>query len=76
MLDILKPVIPEGYCILRLLSCYLHLDSLIGLDVHTDRSTQMIKDELARFNDALQVSVTITVYLFLITRIPIIYVGL
>ncbi|KAG6369714.1 hypothetical protein JVT61DRAFT_13640 [Boletus reticuloceps] len=51
-----KNSITEGYALLRMLKCYLELDALIGLDVHTERTLSMIKSELLIFNDILKVS--------------------
>ncbi|KAG6370447.1 hypothetical protein JVT61DRAFT_12066 [Boletus reticuloceps] len=45
---------PEGYCLLRMLGTYLRIDSLIGLDVHTDKTLAMIDEELVVFGDELQ----------------------
>jgi len=38
-----------------MLSTYLQIDSLIGLDVHTDEMLAMIEKELLVFSDELQV---------------------
>ncbi|KAI5981970.1 hypothetical protein EDD15DRAFT_2182044 [Pisolithus albus] len=49
-----KNRMPEGYCLLHILASYLELDSLIGLDVHTERTIEMIEAELLRFSGALK----------------------
>ena len=41
---------------LRMLSIYLQIDSLIDLDVHTDKMLAMIEEELLVFGDELKVS--------------------
>ncbi|KIN98026.1 hypothetical protein M404DRAFT_31712 [Pisolithus tinctorius Marx 270] len=43
-----------GYQLLRMISSYLRLDTLIGLDVHTEKTLGMIKDELLIFRDELK----------------------
>ncbi|KAI6154539.1 hypothetical protein EDD17DRAFT_1764827 [Pisolithus thermaeus] len=54
-LDVLtKDKAPEGYCPLHVLASYLGLDSLIGLDVHMEKTIEMIKAELLRFSGALK----------------------
>ncbi|KAI6008905.1 hypothetical protein F5J12DRAFT_936001 [Pisolithus orientalis] len=45
---------PEGYCLLCILASYLQLDSLIGLDMHTERTIEMIDAELLKFNNKLR----------------------
>ncbi|KAI5993201.1 hypothetical protein EDD15DRAFT_2388095 [Pisolithus albus] len=49
-----KTATPEGYCLLRVLASYLQLDTLIGLDVHTERTIGMINTELLEFDNALK----------------------
>ncbi|KAG2753584.1 hypothetical protein P692DRAFT_201705525 [Suillus brevipes Sb2] len=44
----------EGYHLLHVICSYLELDSLIGLDVHTERTIAMIEDELLVFSAALK----------------------
>ncbi|KAI6103321.1 hypothetical protein EDD17DRAFT_1778697 [Pisolithus thermaeus] len=54
-LDVLtKDKAPEGYCLLHVLASYLELDSLIGLDVHMEKTIEMIEAELLRFSGALK----------------------
>ncbi|KAI9574141.1 hypothetical protein HD554DRAFT_2228583 [Boletus coccyginus] len=54
-LDVLTEVSsPEGYRLLRMLGIYLRIDSLIGLDIHTDKTLAMIEEELLVFSDELQ----------------------
>ena len=48
-----------------MLGTYLQIDSLIGLDVHTDETLAMIERELLVFSDELQVR-----QLFSSLRIP------
>ncbi|KAI6038298.1 hypothetical protein EDC04DRAFT_2868477 [Pisolithus marmoratus] len=45
---------PEGYSLLHILASYLELNSLIGLNIHTESMIEMIKAELLRFNRALK----------------------
>ena len=52
----MKAACPEGYLLLGLISSYLQLDSLIGLDIQTDRTLSAIETELLVFNERLQVS--------------------
>ncbi|KAF8123035.1 hypothetical protein EV363DRAFT_1550073 [Boletus edulis] len=55
LLDVLTQASsPVGYRLLRMLGTYLQLDSLIGLDVHTDKTLEMIEKELIVFGDELQ----------------------
>ncbi|KAF8548228.1 hypothetical protein OG21DRAFT_1479277 [Imleria badia] len=55
LLDILTQASsPVGYRLLRMLGTYLQLDSLIGLDVHTDKTLEMIEKELIVFGNELQ----------------------
>ncbi|KAI5998520.1 hypothetical protein F5J12DRAFT_906856 [Pisolithus orientalis] len=49
-----KAACPEGYLLLGLISSYLQLDSLIGLDIQTDRTLSAIETELLVFNERLQ----------------------
>ncbi|KAI5989534.1 hypothetical protein EDD15DRAFT_2171237 [Pisolithus albus] len=49
-----KDQTPEGYRLLHILTSYLELDSLIGLDVHTEKTIDMIESELLRFDRALK----------------------
>ncbi|KAI6146925.1 hypothetical protein BKA82DRAFT_35708 [Pisolithus tinctorius] len=44
----------EGYQLLRMLRSYLELDSLIGLDVHTDRTLELIEREQLVFGSELK----------------------
>ncbi|KAG2132824.1 uncharacterized protein EDB93DRAFT_1242892 [Suillus bovinus] len=44
----------EGYRLLHVICSYLELDSLIGLDVHMERTIAMIEDELLVFGAALK----------------------
>ncbi|KAI6017728.1 hypothetical protein BKA83DRAFT_4058855 [Pisolithus microcarpus] len=44
-----------GYQLLRMICSYLKLDTLIGLDVHTEKTIGMIEDELLVFRDELKV---------------------
>jgi len=46
---------PEGYQLLYVISMYLQLDSLIGLDVHTEGTLAAIKVELLIFDTKLKV---------------------
>ena len=39
-----------------MLECYLELDALIGLDIHTEHMLSVIESELLIFNDILKVS--------------------
>lgn len=52
-----KQSVPEGYVLLQMLQIYLELGSLIGLNVHVERTLSMIESELLRFNEALKVSI-------------------
>jgi hypothetical protein len=45
----------EGYRLLWMLESYLQLDSLIGLDVHTEETLIAIETELISFGEGLQV---------------------
>lgn len=45
----------EGYQLMRLLRSYLELDSLTGLDAHTEKTLDMIENELLVFRNELQV---------------------
>lgn len=47
---------PEGYHWLCMLSTYLQIDGLLGLDVHTDETLSTINQEILVFGNALQVS--------------------
>ncbi|KAG1851702.1 hypothetical protein F4604DRAFT_1883568 [Suillus subluteus] len=49
---------PEGYQLLRVISTYLQLDSLIGLDVHTEGTLAAIEAELLVFDTELKAYVT------------------
>ncbi|KAI5996912.1 hypothetical protein F5J12DRAFT_907015 [Pisolithus orientalis] len=49
-----KAACPEGYLLLGLISSYLQLDSLIGLDIQTNRTLSAIETELLVFNERLQ----------------------
>ncbi|KAI6148872.1 hypothetical protein BKA82DRAFT_22629 [Pisolithus tinctorius] len=51
---LMKAACPEGYLLLGLISSYLQLDSLIGLDIQTDRMLSAIETELLVFNERLQ----------------------
>ncbi|KAG1718469.1 hypothetical protein EDB19DRAFT_1837996 [Suillus lakei] len=44
---------PEGYCLLHVICSYLQLDSLIGLDVHTEQTLAMLDAEFLVFDAAL-----------------------
>ncbi|KAI5981570.1 hypothetical protein EDD15DRAFT_2391765 [Pisolithus albus] len=44
----------EGYQLLRMLRSYLELDSLIGLNVHTDRTLELIEKEQVTFEKELK----------------------
>ncbi|KAG6370485.1 hypothetical protein JVT61DRAFT_11971 [Boletus reticuloceps] len=44
----------DGNKMRDLAKCYLELDALIGLDVHTERTLSMIESELLVFNDILK----------------------
>ena len=46
---------PEGYWLVRMLRSYLQLDSLIGLNIHTESTLAMIEEELLVFNKELKV---------------------
>ncbi|KIK93461.1 hypothetical protein PAXRUDRAFT_12641 [Paxillus rubicundulus Ve08.2h10] len=55
-LNVLTPAAsPEGYLLLELISSYLQLDSLIGLNVHTESMLTNIEVELLIFNRRLKV---------------------
>ncbi|KAI6024319.1 hypothetical protein EDC04DRAFT_2606499 [Pisolithus marmoratus] len=45
---------PAGYQLLRMMHSYLQLDSLIGLDVQTEKTIGMIENELIVFRDELK----------------------
>ncbi|KAL4067263.1 hypothetical protein V8B97DRAFT_2025108 [Scleroderma yunnanense] len=45
---------PEGHLLMSLISSYLQLDSLIGLNIHTDCTLSAIEAELLVFNERLQ----------------------
>ncbi|KIK94441.1 hypothetical protein PAXRUDRAFT_12044 [Paxillus rubicundulus Ve08.2h10] len=49
-----KQSVPEGYTLLQMLQIYLELNSLIGLNVHMERTLSMIESELLKFNEALK----------------------
>ncbi|KAI6156008.1 hypothetical protein BKA82DRAFT_3967167 [Pisolithus tinctorius] len=49
-----KSITPEGYQLLRVIRSYLQLDSLIGLDVQTERTINMINDEILTFDQTLK----------------------
>ncbi|KAG2037875.1 hypothetical protein BDR03DRAFT_933870 [Suillus americanus] len=49
---------PEGYQLLCVISTYLQLDSLIGLDVHTEGTLMVIEAELLVFDTELKAYVT------------------
>ncbi|KIK35236.1 hypothetical protein CY34DRAFT_17146 [Suillus luteus UH-Slu-Lm8-n1] len=54
-LSVLKrQVSPEGYRLLQVIRSYLQLDSLIGLDVHTERTLEMIDAEFLVYDAALK----------------------
>ncbi|KAG2140569.1 hypothetical protein DEU56DRAFT_870910 [Suillus clintonianus] len=54
-LSVLKrQVSPEGYRLLRIICSYLQLDSLVGLDVHTERTLQMIDAKFLVYDAALK----------------------
>lgn len=48
---------PKSYQLLWLLHSYLELDSLIVLNMHTERMFEMIKNELVVFGDELKVRI-------------------
>ncbi|KAI6032391.1 hypothetical protein EDC04DRAFT_2605208 [Pisolithus marmoratus] len=45
---------PAGYWLLCMIHSYLQLDTLIGLDIHTEMTICMIKNELLLFRDKLK----------------------
>ncbi|KAG2075570.1 hypothetical protein BDR04DRAFT_1114740 [Suillus decipiens] len=45
---------PEGYCLLWVIHSYLQLDSLIGLDVHTERILALIDAKFLVYDTALK----------------------
>ncbi|KAI5990357.1 hypothetical protein EDC04DRAFT_2873066 [Pisolithus marmoratus] len=47
---------PAGYQLLHMMCSYLQLDSLIGLDIQTEKTIAMIENELIVFRDELKVS--------------------
>ncbi|KIO12120.1 hypothetical protein M404DRAFT_19970 [Pisolithus tinctorius Marx 270] len=49
-----KSITPEGYQLLRVIRSYLQLDSLVGLDVQTERMVNMINDEILTFDQTLK----------------------
>ncbi|KAI6002407.1 hypothetical protein F5J12DRAFT_947888 [Pisolithus orientalis] len=49
-----RTAIPKGYCLLHILTSYLQLDSLIGLDMHTEQTIEMIDAELLKFDNELK----------------------
>ena len=53
---------PEGYRLVRMLCSYLQLDSLIGLNIHTESTLTMIEEELLVFDKELKVGLC-TVYI-------------
>ncbi|KAG1861216.1 hypothetical protein F4604DRAFT_1929797 [Suillus subluteus] len=58
-LNLLTPrTSPEGHQLLRVISTYLQLDSLIGLNVHTEGTLMAIKAKLLIFDMELQAYVT------------------
>ncbi|KAG1845088.1 hypothetical protein DFJ58DRAFT_717530 [Suillus subalutaceus] len=58
-LNLLTPrTSPEGHQLLRVISTYLQLDSLIGLDVHTEGTLAAIEAELLIFDMELKAYVT------------------
>ncbi|KAI5990052.1 hypothetical protein F5J12DRAFT_907606 [Pisolithus orientalis] len=46
----------EGYQLLQMLRSYLELDSLIGLDVHTDKTLELIEREQLVFGSELKLA--------------------
>ncbi|KAF8834493.1 hypothetical protein BDN67DRAFT_1016452 [Paxillus ammoniavirescens] len=68
---------PVGYQMLRMLRSYLQLDSLIGLDIHTDKMVAAIEAELLVFSDELKVChsfyLTLDVTLWLMILFPGVY---
>ena len=46
---------PEGYRLICMLCSYLQLDSLIGLNIHTESTLTMIEEEILVFNMELKV---------------------
>ncbi|KAF8127384.1 hypothetical protein EV363DRAFT_1401113 [Boletus edulis] len=48
----------EGYQLMRLIRSYLELDSLTGLDAHTERTLEMIEKELLVFGNDLKEYIT------------------
>jgi hypothetical protein len=50
-----KDVTAEGYSLLQVLASYLRLDSLVGLDVHTESTLSAFEEELKAFDNALKV---------------------
>ncbi|KAG2142880.1 uncharacterized protein EDB93DRAFT_1241527 [Suillus bovinus] len=58
-LNLLTPrTSPEGHQLLRVISTYLQLDSLIGLDVHTEGTLAAIEAELLIFDTELKAYIT------------------
>ncbi|KIK43163.1 hypothetical protein CY34DRAFT_791724 [Suillus luteus UH-Slu-Lm8-n1] len=59
---------PEGFRILRVICSYLQLDSLIGLDVHTEQTLAMLDAEFLVFDAALKVVISPFIESTLLTR--------
>lgn len=59
---------PEGFHILRVICSYLQLDSLIGLDVHTEQTLAMLDAEFLVFDAALKVIISPFIESSLLTR--------
>lgn len=59
---------PEGFRILRVICSYLQLDSLIGLDVHTEQTLAMLDAEFLVFDAALKVIISPFIESSLLTR--------
>ncbi|KAL4071106.1 hypothetical protein V8B97DRAFT_2024014 [Scleroderma yunnanense] len=52
--DLTHTACPEGHLLMSLISSYLQLDSLIGLNIHTNCTLSAVKAELLVFNEKLQ----------------------
>ncbi|KAG1756385.1 uncharacterized protein EDB91DRAFT_1076431 [Suillus paluster] len=59
---------PEGYYLLHVICSYLQLDSLIGLDVHTERTLAMLDAEFLVFDAALKIILSLFIESSLLTK--------
>lgn len=53
---------PSAFIFLQLLCKYLNIDMYLALNIHTTRTIEAGKDELAEYNDLLNVSGSLIYY--------------